>query len=205
MWCEHHSGARRHDCILALHAGTVECCWCCWCFQLFHPCEILQPDVTCLQADADHTLAEVLPLQEQLDEIDAERWVCFAGCSLDSVFVLGTVTMEADMQLLTNPHITADLCYHPCRRLSKGGSFASGTDTAQPGEAVCNEVSPTGFQLRPCCHAGSAAQLRVCPCATALRVLRMLGMPPPAALEQVPLCMAKAQSGLQALPNPRRC
>ena len=29
----------------------------------------------CLQADADHTLAEVLPLQEQLDEIDAERCV----------------------------------------------------------------------------------------------------------------------------------
>lgn len=29
----------------------------------------------CPQADPDHTLAEVLPLQQQLDEIDAERWV----------------------------------------------------------------------------------------------------------------------------------
>lgn len=33
-------------------------------------------------------------------------------------------------------------------RLSKGGSFASGTDTAQPGEAVCNEVRfPAGPHL----------------------------------------------------------
>jgi hypothetical protein len=34
----------------------------------------LQQKLAVMQADPDHTLAEVLPLQEQLDMIDAERW-----------------------------------------------------------------------------------------------------------------------------------
>lgn len=33
----------------------------------------LQAQLARMQADADHTLAEVLPLQHALDEIDAER------------------------------------------------------------------------------------------------------------------------------------
>lgn len=72
----------------------------------------LQAQLAKMQADADHTLAEVLPLQEQLDEIDAER-------------------------------------------LSKGGSFASGTDTAPPGEAVCNEVLNHCYELLAVCVRGA--------------------------------------------------
>ncbi|EFN55216.1 hypothetical protein CHLNCDRAFT_134458 [Chlorella variabilis] len=61
-----------------------------------------------MQADADHTLAEVLPLQHALDEIDAER-------------------------------------------LSKGGSFATGAQTAVPGESACNEVLNHCYELLADC------------------------------------------------------
>ncbi|PSC69848.1 hypothetical protein C2E20_6606 [Micractinium conductrix] len=58
----------------------------------------LQAQLAKMQADADHTLADVLPLQEQLDAIDTER-------------------------------------------LSKNGSFATGTAPAElPGESACNEA-----------------------------------------------------------------
>lgn len=117
-----------------------------------------------MQADADHTLAEVLPLLEQLDEIDAERWVV-ASCLwfYDERSFPGSSRSCCTQPLC--PYAWADRPTMPlacsrslCRRLSKGGSFASGTDTAQPGEAVCNEVRPASFQLGPRSHAGCTAQ-----------------------------------------------
>ncbi|KAL4418732.1 hypothetical protein ABPG77_001789 [Micractinium sp. CCAP 211/92] len=68
----------------------------------------LEVQLARMQADPDHTLAEVLPLQQQLDEIDAER-------------------------------------------LSKGGSFASGTDDGLPGEHVCGEALNHCYELLAGC------------------------------------------------------
>lgn len=63
-----HIPGRVSTCLLCSPASACEC-------LARHSQAILHVAV---QADPDHTLAEVLPMQQQLDEIDAERWVVSA-------------------------------------------------------------------------------------------------------------------------------
>ena len=132
----------------------------------------LQQKLAVMQADPDHTLAEVLPLQEQLDMIDAERWAggragggCGCGASLPSPLCNHTSHLAWPLmrQLNCAMQCNAMQCnamqcnaMHPSRlaacRLSKGGSWGSGAAGGEaPGEAACNEALNRCYELLASC------------------------------------------------------